>query len=181
MSLKLKLLKLHIPGFIQTKEFIRLFQRTADVFGGDVPNIKKMRLQQIREQFARYTAQAADSLVCSRADTKDVQRRLYDAAFQLGAGLKERFKIKKRKDALALLPVIYRILGIDLKIDDKKFIVKNCFFSRYYSEEICRIISALDMGLLAGLTSGGRLEFTQRITGGRPCCVAEISFEEVRR
>ncbi len=181
MSLKLKLLKLHIPGFIQTKEFIRLFQRTADAFGGDVPNIKKMRLQQIREQFAVYTARAAERLIRRRADTKVVQQRLYASAFQLGAGLREKFKIKKRADVLVLLPVIYRILGIDLAIDDKKIIVKNCFFSRYYSEEICRIISALDKGIIAGLTGGGRLEFTQRITGGMPCCIAEISFEETRR
>jgi hypothetical protein len=37
---------------------------------------------------------------------------------------------------------------------------------------VCALVSALDRGLLAGLTCGGELEFRQRITEGADSCRA---------
>jgi hypothetical protein len=35
-------------------------------------------------------------------------------------------------------------------------------------------MSASDAGLLAGLTGGGRLTFTERISAGAPACIATL-------
>ena len=54
-----------------------------------------------------------------------------------------------------------------------EFAIRRCFFSGFYSPEVCRLISSLDEGLAAGLT-GGKLCFVQRITDGGSCCKGHI-------
>ena len=54
--------------------------------------------------------------------------------------------------------------------------IRSCYFSSFYSSGVCRLISALDAGVAAGLSSGGRLVFSRRLTEGHDCCLAR--FEE---
>jgi hypothetical protein len=76
---------------------------------------------------------------------------------------------------MAAARMVYGLLDIDLRgTRDGRITVRRCAFSDVYSAEICRLISALDAGLLAGLSGGDRLEFTQRITEGAPCCLARL-------
>jgi len=57
-------------------------------------------------------------------------------------------------------------------------IIKYCGFSRFYTGRVCRLISALDGGTFAGLSGGGKLEFSQRITEGHDCCRGRLLFPE---
>ena len=50
--------------------------------------------------------------------------------------------------------------------------IPKCFFSAYYSGPVCRVVAALDQGLAAGLSRGGRLTFVGRITEGNAACRA---------
>ena len=76
---------------------------------------------------------------------------------------------------MAAARVVYGLLDIDLRgTPDGEITVRRCAFSDSYSPEVCRLVSALDTGLLAGLSGGDRLEFTQRITEGGPCCLARL-------
>jgi hypothetical protein len=52
--------------------------------------------------------------------------------------------------------------------------VAGCRFATTYSPDVCRVMSASDAGLLAGLTGGGRLTFTERISAGAPACIATL-------
>jgi hypothetical protein len=75
--------------------------------------------------------------------------------------------------------VLYRILGIDFEGRlDGGVTIKLCAFSRHYTGRVCRLISALDAGAASGLTGGGILEFKERITEGRDCCLARLTFPE---
>ena len=67
--------------------------------------------------------------------------------------------------------MVYGLLDIDLRgTRDGEITVRRCAFSDSYSAEVCRLVGALDSGLLAGLSGADRLEFTQRITEGAPAC-----------
>ena len=77
--------------------------------------------------------------------------------------------------------IIYRALRIEFQGEpDGTIVIKNCFFSDYYSGEVCRIISSLDEGLLAGLSAGGKVNFSQRITEKKECCRAYLEMKGTR-
>ncbi len=72
--------------------------------------------------------------------------------------------------------IIYKILGINFKGDRAgNILIARCFFSHYYSREVCRVVSSLDEGLLAVLSGGLHLDFNRRITEGSDCCQARLS------
>jgi hypothetical protein len=105
----------------------------------------------------------------------EIRRRLYDGAYRMGSDLRSAFRITNAADALSAARVLYRALGIDLQASpDGEVTVLRCTFSDYYSSPVCGLIASLDEGLFAGLSGGGRLSFTQRITEGRECCKATL-------
>jgi hypothetical protein len=55
-------------------------------------------------------------------------------------------------------------------------VVRRCSFSRRYSAEVCRLMSRLDAGVLAGLAGGGELAFSERLTEGSDRCRARFTF-----
>jgi len=56
--------------------------------------------------------------------------------------------------------------------------VKRCYFSQFYSGSVCDLISALDDGVFSGLSGGGRLVFSERLTEGNACCRAKLRLGE---
>jgi hypothetical protein len=93
----------------------------------------------------------------------------------MGRELRGTFRVAGTADALAAARVLYRALGIDLRAaPGGEITVHRCFFSDYYSSPVCRLIASLDEGLFAGLSNGGQLAFTQRITEGNGCCKAHF-------
>ncbi len=53
-----------------------------------------------------------------------------------------------------------------------------CSFADVYSAATCRMIAALDEGLLIGLAGGGTLVFSSRLTEGAADCRARFDFPE---
>ncbi len=62
--------------------------------------------------------------------------------------------------------------------DTGEIVITRCAFSRVYAPAICEFISALDAGIVAGLTGGTTLVFTERITAGAPACRARLIGSE---
>jgi hypothetical protein len=119
-----------------------------------------------------------DALLARGGSIAPVQERLFAGAREMGRGYRAQFGVATMREALAVAKFLYRGLGIDLRPDGRGCLrMERCFFSSYYSPDICRIVSALDEGLFSGLTDGGRLCFTQRITEGSECCRADILGE----
>ena len=108
-------------------------------------------------------------------DLPELQDRLERGAHALGARLRTGLRLRTTDDAMAAARMVYGLLGIDLHgTRDGEITVRRCTFSDIYSAEVCRLVGALDTGLLAGLSGGEHLDFTQRITEGAPCCLARL-------
>jgi hypothetical protein len=175
----LAIAELYIPEFLQKRNLGLLFEATADAFQSEFPSTKGLSLEQSLKLYAQFTRGQADKFIES-ADRPAVQSRLFANARRLGQKLKAEFHIENREELMRLSAVLYRMLHIEFRGEAQgKIVIQSCFFSNYYSSEVCRFISALDEGLLNGLSGGSKLSFSQRISDGRLCCLAYL--EPARR
>lgn len=112
--------------------------------------------------------------------TKITKDQLYKKAFQMGCNLRKELRISSSEEFMAASRILYHIIGIDFH--GKKtgqITIRKCYFKRFYSEDICKIISSLDKGILAGLSGEmGKLEFLDRLTSGAECCRAVFHLED---
>ncbi len=79
--------------------------------------------------------------------------------------------------------VLYRTLGIAFRLDPgspTRLVVERCALAPHYGPVTCRALSAVDEGVLAGLNPYLRMSFADRLTDGRPACVAEITRQDER-
>jgi len=181
MNTLLAVAQIYIPNFIKKKKLIELFQLTADSFQSDMPIIKNLSYDECLKAYANFSKTKAKEIINSKANIDVVKNRLYQNAHQLGKKLRKDFRIKTYSDVILCCKIIYKILKIDFtgKLNGNVNI-KYCFFSQFYTPDVCEIISSLDNGLAAGLSDGGELVFKERITEGAKCCSANFSFEAKR-
>lgn len=105
-------------------------------------------------------------------------KRMNDEACRTGRWLRRLFFLRRQSDVEQFAIALYRNIGI--RLDDQltgQLCFGPCFFSHYYTPEICLAASALDDGILHGLAGGGKLVFSQRITEGAQCCRATFLTE----
>jgi hypothetical protein len=179
MSLLLCLGRLYLPSSVKRKRLKQLFTLTADAFGKDVPSMEDASLDEIIDRYARFTREEAEKSIVRPEEMEKVRERLYKNALAMGDELRRVYRIRTRRDALRMGRLIYKVLKIDFRGDGEcGVVIRQCFFSDYYSAGVCALISAIDEGMMAGLTSGLRLQFMKRITDGNDCCSAFFGNEE---
>jgi hypothetical protein len=155
----------------------RLFDSTTAAFGYGPVDVHGLGHSALLERYASFTAAAAEDALAGDPDPAALARRMSRNAYRLGAMLRRRLGVCTRHDALRAARIAYRMLGIDLRATTGGgVVVERCAFADRYSPRVCRVMSSLDAGLIAGLTEGGRLRFSERITEGRPRCLATISW-----
>ena len=175
MSLALRLLDGHIPAVARRAALRALFATTAAGFGCPVPPLDGLDADALLRRYAEFTRDQAEAALRDGRDLPALQDRLERGASALGARLRAGLRLRTTEDAMAAARVVYGLLDIDLRgTGGGEFTVRRCAFSEVYSAEVCRLVGALDSGLLAGLSGGDRLEFSQRITEGAPCCLAQL-------
>lgn len=180
MNIVLRLLKWHFPTFLKKKKLAQLFDLTASAFGCERPPTRGFTFEQYLHEYAVFTKVNAEECLQSSSDIDGLKERLFQEAYHLGRQLRQQFRIATSQEVLLMMRIVYALLEIDLRIgSENEVFIKTCFFSRYYTPEICHVISALDEGLAAGLSDGGRLCFCQRITEGCNCCRADFFLKEV--
>lgn len=180
MNLAARALKVYVPMRIRKEKLKALFEATARAFDAPLPAIDLLTFEQCLEEFALFTKREAERRLRSGDDLREVRSALYRAAQALGKEVRERLHLESRKEVLSVGKALYRTIGIDFEGNDGgAVVIRSCFFSRFYTEPVCRIMSSLDEGIAAGLSAGGRLNFSQRITGGKPCCEAFLDFAGV--
>jgi hypothetical protein len=178
MNLLVLALKAFVPMSIKRQKLLSLFETSARAFGAKMPELDHLSFEECLVRFARFTNHEVECRLRAGDDMPEVRNALYRQAYAMGKEIREQLHIKTRKDALSVERALYRAIGIDFKGKEcGAVVIRSCFFSRYYSEETCRIMSSLDGGITAGLSAGGKLSFSQRITEGMPCCKACIDFE----
>ena len=179
MNLLARLLDLHTPGFAKERVLNGLFAATAIGFGRAALVPEGLPFDERLAAYARFTRDEAERAIREGRDLAAIQARLRHEAFELGRRLRRILGVEGTAEALTAARPLYQVIGIDFRgTAAGEVTVRSCFFRDYYSPEICRLVSALDEGVLAGLAGDGRLTFSERLTEGHDCCRARFTREE---
>jgi hypothetical protein len=176
MNNLITLLKYFSPEFIRKRVLNELFQITARAFDCNVPPIKGLPYPELLKHYALFTRAEAEKVLQRHGqDLREIRNRLFGQAEQLGHELRQKVNISTDAEVMELGQKLYDMLGINFQGDRQGMVtISKCFFSEYYSSQVCQLISALDEGILTGLSGGGQLTFSQRITDGNNCCQAQF-------
>jgi hypothetical protein len=176
MCLLISALQIYTPEYVKKRALAQLFNFTAAAFEAEVPPLAGLDSQECLAQYARFTQTLAGQRLREGSEVEAVGQRLYQNAVQMGQQQHKWLRPGTVQDVLAIGRVLYRILAIDLQGDARgEVVINRCYFSQFYSAEMCQLMSAMDRGLFAGLSNGGELTFTSRITEGEPCCRAVLA------
>jgi len=179
VNLLVTLLQIHTPEYVRKRALSQLFKFTVAAFGCDVPPILTLSSDECLLQYALFTQSHVEGLIRDGRDLETVQHCLYQNAVELGKMHGKRLRIHTIEDTMAIGRVLYRILGIEFQGNAQgEVVIRRCHFSRFYSSQVCQIMSAMDRGLFAGLSNGGQLDFSSRITEGQPYCRAHFALWE---
>ena len=179
MNLLLKFAKIYIPTFIKKRELMNLFHLTASAFERPVPPMADLSFEECLEEFAYFTKSEVDQLIFKCLDLHTIENRLFQSAYELGDKYRKIFRVSSPSDIIAVSRLLYQVLGIDFQETDQGVIkISRCFFSKIYDSSTCQVISSLDAGLIAGLSGGGIMTFSERITDGYESCKAKIMLKE---
>lgn len=177
MSLLLAVSEIYVPRFVCRHQLEALFEATAEAFRVSIPHIKTLSFEDCLGLYAGFTRDHAE-LCIKQGNEEEGQSRLFRCAYLIGQHFRATLYIKTMREVMRMGTVIYKMLHISFQGDPAgNIIINRCFFSAYYSGRVCRLVSSLDEGLLAGLAGGGKLSFSQRITEGHQCCRAHFKAE----
>jgi len=164
------------PAAIRKKGLKILFRTTAAAFGSPPPVSAGRSFNESLPEYARFTHREAQKLNASGIDPGSVRERLFQGGEDLGKRLRKTFRIRRAEEAVSAMKALYRAIDIRTVPGEPDGItVSRCYFSTTYTAETCEVISALDDGVFAGLSGGGRLKFCCRLTEGATCCRCEIT------
>jgi len=174
-SLRLKLLLAILPLVGRKKRLADLFRLTAAAFAQEPPVLRGRSRGDMLLAYARFTRSEAEKSMAG-GTAAAVREDLYGRSLRLGRDIRSRLPVRSRSDAAATLRFLYRLLAIDKEIDTQGAVtIHRCFFASHYTPEVCRFMSAMDEGIVAGLCHG-RLVFSQRMTEGADRCRALIEW-----
>lgn len=153
-------------------ELQMLMNLTARALGEQPKRIWTLPNSEALKSYAEYTG----SRLRTGTDEPTLQR-MNSEALKMGRRLRCLFLVRSETRARRLIVALYRNIGIQLSFtDNEQLCFRNCYFSRHYTPAACRAASALDDGIIRGITgqATGRLHFSQRMTEGCPYCQAKI-------
>lgn len=149
----------------------QLMNLTSRSFGQPSKRIWILSPEKALRIYAEYTCghlkDAPNQLLLGRMNAE---------AYKKGKMLRRLFRLKTQSDIERFATFLYKNIGIELRWDTSENLTfSKCYFSRYYTPSVCAAASALDEGILQGLSGGGKLHFEQRITEGCKCCIAKFT------
>ena len=106
--------------------------------------------------------------------------RMHTEAYKMGRLLRHLFLINNEARAQRLIVALYRNIGIRLSFESsRQLCFHRCYFSRFYTPQICQAASALDSGIICGILGleSEHLHFSQRITEGCKQCKAQLTID----
>ena len=173
MNARLLLLRLHIPASVRRTILMELIAATARAFERPSPESAGLSVPEMLIRAAGFSRSCAEEAMRAGSDLGRTEQRLFSEAFALGRRVRDRLGVEKVAEGLAAAQVVYRAIGIDFRPRPMgDVVVVRCAFARVYGPAVCRLMSSMDSGLIAGLTDAGGLHFTGRITEGASACRA---------
>jgi hypothetical protein len=177
MSVLLKILPHNLPAFICEEILAELFEATADAFECPAPAHDHLSYDECLRTYALFTREQAEKALQAGRVIPAIKTQLYQNAYPLGWKLHKWFGVDTMPEVMELGQILYRAIGVEIQGDSQGNVtVKRCYFSQFYSGPVCDLISALDDGVFSGLSGGGRLTFSERLTEGRQCCRAKLEL-----
>jgi hypothetical protein len=177
MNILLKILPHNLPAFIREEILAELFEATADAFECPAPAHDHLSYDECLRAYALFTRDQAEKALQSGRDLPAIKTQLYRNAYPLGWKLHKWFGADTMDEVMELGQILYRAIGVEIQGDSQgEVTVKGCYFSQFYSAPVCDLISALDDGVFSGLSGGGRLTFSERLTEGRQRCRAKLEL-----
>ena len=176
MNIKLFLAQFYIPVSYRKRKTAELFNITANAFGVKPAAILPAENHDtLLERYAEFSKNQAQVILKNRRLVDGVKAGLFAGAREMGVCLRNELNLKNDRDFHIATRLIYKALKIDLEfVRNEEIVIKKCFFSGFYSEEICSLMSSLDSGLIEGLSGGLKMSFYQRMTEHYSCCRAVI-------
>jgi hypothetical protein len=166
-----RLAQRHTPEPVRKALLTRLFADTAAALGRPMPSPRGQSADEVLSAFRSFTARVP----VEQAALPAISHKLFHVTLVYGTWLRRVLGVRSSGDVMAAAHLVYRAIGIDFKGDEGgEIIINRCFFSQAYTPSVCQVMSALDAGLLAGLSGGSRLVFTRRITEGYTSCRARL-------
>ena len=179
VNILLKILPHNLPAFIRKEILAELFEVTADAFECPAPAHDHLSYDECLRTYALFTREQAAKALQAGRDIPAIKTRLYQNAYPLSAKLRKWFSVDTMGEVMKLGQILYRAIGVEIQGDTQGDVtVKRCYFSQFYSGPVCDLISALDDGVFSGLSGGGRLAFSERLTEGRECCRAKLQLRK---
>ncbi len=179
MNPMLTICRFYIPPRFRIAKLRELFALTVSAFEKDMPDIGGKSFDDCLRAYAVFTSSAVHDAYLESRDIREIEDRLYQSGKVFGSDFRKRLFIRGENQADRAIEILYAAIGIDLKcLTNGQVIVSRCFFSDFYDSPTCAVVSALDNGLVAGLTNGASLVFAKRITDGNKTCVASLSYGE---
>ncbi len=183
MSLRLAILGKSLRPAVKLRMLNELARVTAEGFGTGVPEWAGESFAARLTEYAAFTARESARLLAAGDDAATVaaKDRLRSGSRELGDSLRRTLGLRGVDEAFAALQLLYRQIEIELGGGPVgEVTVGRCFFSSFYSEAACRMVEAVDQGLVNGLFDGASLEFSERLTGGKARCRAFIRTSEAQ-
>jgi hypothetical protein len=179
VNLRLIIARVYLPDSAKKERLRELFRVTAEAFQQRIPETTEAAFGDCLQSYSNFTKTQTEAYIQDGQDIEGLKRRLFQGAEKLGEKIRRSYNITTFSEVIRMSRILYKALGIDFRCDlQGQVIIRRCFFSRCYSAEVCRIISLLDQGILAGLSDGGELKFSHRITEGNACCKAHLVLPE---
>ena len=182
MSTSIWIVERLVPAFFKKRELARLLRIVSTAFDSEVPQTSGLSYSGLLTLFAEFTAAQVDNAMKRGENLDSIRSRMYRGAFEIGDRLRRQWRITNRSRVMDMGRMMYKFLGIEFRGTPEGGIdITKCMFAGHYSPETCRIISSLDEGVMAGLSGGGTLVFSQRITEGFESCKAKLLTKENAR
>ncbi len=175
MNILLSLLKIHTPATLKKRKIRELFEITGKAFQCNIPSLNGLAYEDLLKEYAMFAKVQCEMSVRESKNIEEIKVRLNQNAFEAGTKLRRNLHLNGMKDIMEASRLFYSILSINFTGNEfGEITIGQCFFSKYFSPDVCRIISSLDEGIAEGLSRGKRLYFDQRITEGKNCCKAVL-------
>jgi hypothetical protein len=176
MSFILLIFSLYIPVSVKKKRLRELFTITANAFNCRIPVLNSTSYYGYLLQYALFTKEQVEKSVHRGSDIQSIKDKLYENAYVMGEKLRKSLSVKTPDKIMKACKILYSALGIKFRGTARgEITMRKCFFSQFYSPDVCRIISSLDEGIISGMMGGGKLTFYQRITEGSESCKAHLT------
>ncbi len=145
-----------------------LMNLTARAIGKPACRIWTLHNDEALKVYAEFTRDNLQGTV-----NQQVLQQMHQEACKTGRMLRKLMRLSNQADVERVTIALYRNIGIKLEGHlPGQLRFRHCYFSQYYTPQLCLAASALDDGIMRGLAGDGRLTFQQRITQGCQYCLA---------